>query len=458
MSKSEMLQAKQLIIEKRYDEARAILSQIDHPTAKKWLQKLNEIAPAPPPEPAPQRQTKPQPQSTRRAQSVPQQPQRSFESSPGIGNRLTLMMGGVASLVGVVFVYFMASAVMNSANECQVAQWWDDTGGPVVVEFLDTTDVAESTSRISVSPLVLELQRIRRDFERIEYPDCTREAYNHLNTGMNATIQAFEYFVGGSENDNLTSLHLSQAEDSFALANAAFVELDFYDADRRLGIPQIDVDNADGGQVASLPTRYPTSPPRQLTLPPTWTPTPTSLPTISRPTLPPTWTPMPAGGQDAYVPPASDPVSMGTSGNGGAIAQMSDTDFEYYVAQNYDTIAGQWLDIDYVHVIEEVDFLAVGIVLTRESGLYTFADQSEASARSYAERLMADANAYFGNQEFIISVTYNYYTDDLEDYHYDDDWWYIGDYDIYDGWYVSKTLIRGFNINGRQRYNIWNYR
>lgn len=46
MSRNKMLAAKELIQEKRYDEARAILQTIDHPTAREWLAKLDKIAPA----------------------------------------------------------------------------------------------------------------------------------------------------------------------------------------------------------------------------------------------------------------------------------------------------------------------------------------------------------------------------------------------------------------------------
>lgn len=40
MSKQKILQAKQLMIEKRYDEARAILETVDHPRVEEWLAKL----------------------------------------------------------------------------------------------------------------------------------------------------------------------------------------------------------------------------------------------------------------------------------------------------------------------------------------------------------------------------------------------------------------------------------
>jgi hypothetical protein len=45
MSKAKMLEARRLIEQKRYDDARSILIQVDHPTADKWLAKLDQIAP-----------------------------------------------------------------------------------------------------------------------------------------------------------------------------------------------------------------------------------------------------------------------------------------------------------------------------------------------------------------------------------------------------------------------------
>jgi hypothetical protein len=45
MSKAKFDAAKQFIQVKQYDQARALLETIDHPTAAKWLAKLDEIVP-----------------------------------------------------------------------------------------------------------------------------------------------------------------------------------------------------------------------------------------------------------------------------------------------------------------------------------------------------------------------------------------------------------------------------
>jgi type VI secretion system protein VasI len=46
MSKAKMAAARELIQEKRYDEARAILVTVDHPTAREWLARIDNLTPA----------------------------------------------------------------------------------------------------------------------------------------------------------------------------------------------------------------------------------------------------------------------------------------------------------------------------------------------------------------------------------------------------------------------------
>jgi tetratricopeptide (TPR) repeat protein len=48
VSQALFIQARELIRDKRYDEARALLREIDHPTAREWLAKLDKLAPEPP--------------------------------------------------------------------------------------------------------------------------------------------------------------------------------------------------------------------------------------------------------------------------------------------------------------------------------------------------------------------------------------------------------------------------
>lgn len=79
MSHAKMMAARELIQERRYAEARQLLVGIDHPTARQWLARIDEIAPeaagkaAPPtmqPPMSPRRAT-PGPDSTVTSKAVP---------------------------------------------------------------------------------------------------------------------------------------------------------------------------------------------------------------------------------------------------------------------------------------------------------------------------------------------------------------------------------------------------
>lgn len=83
MSKAKMLAARELIKEKNYEEARALLKTVNSATSRRWLERLDQIDPGitrpvrtisvspPPPPPSPQIYTPP-PQSYPPAQPPPQ--------------------------------------------------------------------------------------------------------------------------------------------------------------------------------------------------------------------------------------------------------------------------------------------------------------------------------------------------------------------------------------------------
>lgn len=58
MSKSKMVAARQLIQEKKYNEAKSILATVDHPTAREWEAKLDKLMTRAVDAPQPKRQPK----------------------------------------------------------------------------------------------------------------------------------------------------------------------------------------------------------------------------------------------------------------------------------------------------------------------------------------------------------------------------------------------------------------
>lgn len=63
------------------------------------------------------------------------------------------------------------------------------------LEWDDAVDVAASTSRIALSGPVSDLQAIRRDVQRQEWPECASTAHDHLIQHMDYTIDSFLAFM-----------------------------------------------------------------------------------------------------------------------------------------------------------------------------------------------------------------------------------------------------------------------
>ena len=124
---------------------------------------------------------------------------------------------------------------------------------PSLEEFNDTVEVANSTARIALSPLVQDMQGIRRDIADVRGPDCARYASGLLVDGLDGIIRSFIDFM-------------SEVPD-------ATVE-------RELNQGLLDMSNG-LDQLVALASGEPTPLPRQLptsTPVPTNTPSPTALP------------------------------------------------------------------------------------------------------------------------------------------------------------------------------------
>ena len=190
-----------------------------------------------------------------------------------------------------------------------------------------------------------------------------------------------------------------------------------------------------------VPTATPTERPQPTyTLQATLTPLPTYTPL-------PTSTPYPAGNTeaelDSFVAPTTPLQSVG-----------SEAEFRTYIRQKYGVIAGTPLEIENVGVRDTT----VSIQLSENSARF-FADQTRSAATEYGENLLQDAVSYFGNRDSVIRVFELFYTFYLSDTYFDDEWYYIGSYDVDDGWPVYKDYIWGFYYSdGRQSLRVWNYR
>ena len=101
---------------------------------------------------------------------------------------------------------------------------------------------------------------------------------------------------------------------------------------------------------------------------------------------------------------------------------------------------------------------AVTIELESDSALYIFGQQTRADATAYGTDLLSDTIAFFGGQDCSAYVSDNFYALDLSDIYFDDEWYYIGHYDLDDGWYISKDYIIASYLQGSERVKVWNWR
>lgn len=230
--KAQLAEARALIQQKRYADARKVLKRIDDPTARQWEAKLDSIAPIAP--------------SASRPiinyaiftvigaivglliglavghnlgrQSVGQEIASWFNgsslSTPGTPSSVQLTATGIEvanadSLNSAVTTATAAGATNEAAQNtinatatasaaCDPQGWWNTVDEPVA-RFLDTAKTATSTSRISLSPIILEMRQAYRDFDNADHPDCMDEVYYEVRAGMNAAIEGFESFMADSE-------------------------------------------------------------------------------------------------------------------------------------------------------------------------------------------------------------------------------------------------------------------
>jgi hypothetical protein len=219
---------------------------------------------------------------------------------------------------------------------------------------------------------------------------------------------------------------------------------------------------------AVLPPDVPTQLPTDT---PTFVPSPSATSTATATVIPPTDTPQPPTPTNTRVVPSNTPTPVPptntptasptpTSAPPPSVPQ-SEAEFIAYLRGRCSSIAGTPLQIEDIWILDEggsYPLRAVSIELTRDCALYVFADQTRADATAYGTNLLRDVVAYFGGQDCSAYVSDNYYTYDLQDYHFDDEWYYIGDFDIDRGWYISKDYIKAHFSNGSERVEVWNYK
>jgi len=87
---------------------------------------------------------------------------------------------------------------------------------PLLEEWDDAVEVANSTARIALSPMVRDMQGIERDVEDVTVPDCARHGSGLLIDGMGSVIDAFIAFMG-EESESVVGLYFSNGYEGMTM-------------------------------------------------------------------------------------------------------------------------------------------------------------------------------------------------------------------------------------------------
>ncbi len=115
-------------------------------------------------------------------------------------------------LLAILFL----SACSSAPGVCppKQGQAYSEGVRDVARRFDDAVELAQSTPRVSLAPIVSDLQAIRRDAEDIEVPDCAADAQDALIAYMDSTIDGFRAFLA-SEADASVNAYFDAASRHF---------------------------------------------------------------------------------------------------------------------------------------------------------------------------------------------------------------------------------------------------
>lgn len=219
-SKAQLAEAKALIQQKRYVDARKVLKRIDDPIARQWEAKLDTLAPV------------------AASASVPVLNYAIVGIVAGIvGLVIGLAVGNslgsrsaaasIASIPTAAPSPSIESAAVPTAAPtstvvaCDPQTWWNEHQ-EIVARFLDTAETATSTSRISLSSVILEMRKAYRDFDALDYPDCVKEIYWDVRSAMSMAVDGYDAFMG--QDDIMSSVNFNIASQYFYDAHQALLK------------------------------------------------------------------------------------------------------------------------------------------------------------------------------------------------------------------------------------------
>jgi len=111
-----------------------------------------------------------------------------------------LILGGLVALI-LVIKYIMDSVSLASSCYGQSKSYVDELV-PIYDDWTAKVNSAEGVSRKAISRVILDLEDIRKDAIKIEFPPCARAAHTELIAAMDGVLEAFNaYHDNASKSD-----------------------------------------------------------------------------------------------------------------------------------------------------------------------------------------------------------------------------------------------------------------
>lgn len=124
----------------------------------------------------------------------------------------------------IALLMFVAAAALGNMNvlqqqqDCDVSSWLQG-GANEFVDFIDVLEIANVTSMVALAPIILEMRREYRAFQRADYPECLSEIRSDLMRSMDNYIAAFKEFMqdsGTQSSFDTAQEYLQEASDGLA--------------------------------------------------------------------------------------------------------------------------------------------------------------------------------------------------------------------------------------------------
>lgn len=248
--KAQLAEAKDLISQKRFDEARYILSNLEHPVAKEWLAKLDKVAPASTVDLPQDDEWVRTAQKNRNKQRKTYTPPKSRKSAQGGISMTMVAMVGVALLaVGglVAFVFLnpdISPIAPTDETGCGAQDWYNPFNGTIGdIIYNNPWSIVDGDKTIETRGVVVienaannrryDLHQRIRAIEASPAPDCIAGADDALIEALQAQVNVVDRLTADNANAAFYNIGVSVDKAKEAFNEMLAVGVKFRGSDNR---------------------------------------------------------------------------------------------------------------------------------------------------------------------------------------------------------------------------------